>query len=60
MNKSNIRLQLILSVNKPFRDANFRALKIKLEDRRRFGNKNEQIHFVLRSTCTIFDEETRR
>jgi len=24
------------------------------EDRRRFGNKNEQVHFVLLSTCTIF------
>ena len=26
----------------------------KNEDRLRFGNKNEQVHFVLRSTCTIF------
>jgi len=32
---------------------------IKIEDKRRLGNKNEQAYFVLHSTCTIFDKKNR-
>jgi len=35
------------------------SLLQKNEYRLRFGNKNEQVHFVLLSTCTIFASKKR-
>ena len=63
--KTEYRLRSVIKISKLILYFSRLALSFlqEIEDRRRLGNKNEQVHFVLLSTCTIFclkTEDRRR